>query len=286
MTPYEIVGPSAPNLPVIVEIPHSGMDIPDHAARYFAPEFMRSKLNTDWHLDRLFGFLGEWGLTVLKNHIFRYVIDVNRQVQRPYIGHWTKHLVAEHKPEDTPFDGPIYLSRPSDDEIERRIDLYHKPYHAALRRLIATALERFDRICLISIHSFVGGIDEDVCIADGKSNLCDPAIMDIFESAYSNSGFSVARNKVFGGGFTTRQYGKTKDVDPVCIEHRCSNHLLEEELDQPTPPSYKNAKFSAAQAVMRNLYRQIIPGICDIYEVKIEEDWPTTGSTVRGDPRP
>ena len=271
MKPFDILGPLVPELPIVVDIPHSGMAIPDAAADHFAPEFARSRLNTDWFLDRLFGFLVDGGITVLRNNVFRYVIDVNRRVSRPYLGHWTRSLVAREKPEDTPFDGRMYISLPTDEEIEQRIEWYYRPYHDALRDLITEGPRRFDRICLVSMHSFVGGIEEDICIADGKCDLCIPHIMDVFESAYAGAGLRVVRNKVFGGGYITRHYGTAGNVDPVCVEHRCSTHLLEHELDQPVPPSCENRKFREAKAAMRTVYARIVPGICNAYGVSTSQ---------------
>ena len=89
--------------------------------------------------------------------------------------------------------------------------------------------------------------------------------MDLFAAAYGRAGYSVVRNKVFGGGYTTRHYGGGDKVDPVCVEHRCSTYLPEDELDQPVPPSYDNAEFRRAKVTMKTVYAEIVPGISEIY---------------------
>lgn len=271
MNPFDVYHPSSSEAPVIVDIPHSGISVPAQAAWYFSAPFMEAKVDTDWHLDKMFDFLADYGATILKNNIFRYVIDLNREVKRPYLGPWSKALVAENKPEDTPFDGPVYTSLPSKDEIEKRIQEYYVPYHRMLRHLIGRSLERFGKTCLVSMHSYVGMIEEDVCVANGNGTSCSQEIMDVFEAGYTNAGYRVARNKVFRGGFITRHYGRLQNVDAICVEHRCSTYLLEGELDQPFPPSADNDKFLAARTKLMGVYTDIFEKICQLYATYAED---------------
>src|SRR5260221_8665287 len=63
--------------PLIVSIPHAGTFVPHSVGRHLGV-CAACRCDTDWHLPRLYDFLGELGATVIVANLSRYVIDVNR----------------------------------------------------------------------------------------------------------------------------------------------------------------------------------------------------------------
>jgi len=44
-------------IPLLTTIVHSGSEIPDDISPQFNPRHSESLINTDWHLEKLFGFI-------------------------------------------------------------------------------------------------------------------------------------------------------------------------------------------------------------------------------------
>jgi N-formylglutamate deformylase len=63
--------------PLLLSIPHMGTHVPAAIAARLTDEARRVP-DTDWHLDRLYGFARELGASVLRATHSRYVIDLNR----------------------------------------------------------------------------------------------------------------------------------------------------------------------------------------------------------------
>ena len=122
----------AGSIPLLVSMPHVGTDIPDDIAARMAPA-ATERADTDWHLVKLYGFLGEMGASTLSARWSRYVIDLNRPPEDTnlYPGQDTTGLC----PLDTFHREPLYLPGfpPSDEEVAERIRVYWRPYHERLQ---------------------------------------------------------------------------------------------------------------------------------------------------------
>ena len=66
--------------PLLVSFPHSGTYVPGAIAQYFTPTGKRL-IDTDWHVPKLYDFLGELSVSTVTANYSRYVIDVNRSPQ-------------------------------------------------------------------------------------------------------------------------------------------------------------------------------------------------------------
>src|SRR5436305_3089560 len=67
----------AGRIPLLVSMPHTGTFIPSFILSRLSTEG-RALPDTDWHLERLYDFLGELGASVLIATHSRYVVDLNR----------------------------------------------------------------------------------------------------------------------------------------------------------------------------------------------------------------
>jgi N-formylglutamate deformylase len=63
--------------PLLLSIPHMGTHLPSTIHDRLTDEARRVP-DTDWHLDRLYGFARKMGASVLQATHSRYVIDLNR----------------------------------------------------------------------------------------------------------------------------------------------------------------------------------------------------------------
>src|SRR5688500_6198524 len=133
--------------PLIASLPHTGTEIPDALASRFVSAWLARK-DTDWWIDRLYGFAGDLGATVLRTTMSRTVIDVNRDPSGAslYPGQATTGLCPT-----TSFDGePLYRSgrEPDEAEIARRRARYFDPYHEALAAELNRLRRRHRRMVL------------------------------------------------------------------------------------------------------------------------------------------
>jgi N-formylglutamate deformylase len=137
--------------PLLLSLPHSGTHIPAQVADRMTDEARRVP-DTDWHLETLYGFARELGVSVLRATHSRYVIDVNRPPDAP--DRRLGERVTGVCPVDTFDVTPIYRAgqTPSDDEVAARRDAIWHPYHSRL----AVEVER------LHVRGLVGQVVERV----------------------------------------------------------------------------------------------------------------------------
>lgn len=201
--------------PLLLSMPHSGTHIPPQVARRMTAEAQRVP-DTDWHLDTLYGFAREFGVSVLRATHSRYVIDVNRPPDAP--DRRQGERVTGVCPVDTFDVTPIYLSgqAPSDDEVAARRDAIWHPYHSRL----AVEIERLHAIHGVVIlwdahslrsvlpHYFEGKLT-DLNLGTNKGSSCAPELAHrLMQIASAADGHTASLNGRFTGGYITRHHGQ------------------------------------------------------------------------------
>jgi N-formylglutamate deformylase len=220
--------------PLLVSMPHTGTYIPEAQLARMTPAG-RALPDTDWHLERLYDFLDELGVSVLVATPSRYVVDLNRPPDNAnlYPGQDTTSVV----PVDTFHREPLYVSpQPTDEEIRSRIETYWQPYHLKLAEELARLKARHGYALLWDAHSifsvlprfFPGKLaDLNLGTADGRS--CAPGIGEALLGVVT--GYSAVLNGRFKGGYITRRYG-----DPANGVHAVQLELSEAIYMEETAP--------------------------------------------------
>jgi N-formylglutamate deformylase len=244
--------------PIILGLPHTGT---------YVPTDVRATLNargleltdTDWHIEQLYdGLLPD--VTTVCATFHRYVIDANRDPQGDslYPGQNTTGLVPL-----TDFDGhEIWQSAPNAEEIERRRQLFHAPYHAALNAEMQRVAKLHGIAILYDCHSIRSHIPflfdstlPDFNIGTNNGVTCAKALETAATEICSNArGFTSILNGRFKGGWTTRHYGKPQQ----------NWHAIQMELAQSTylkteaaPWTYDRAKAESLRPHLRNVLTQL-----------------------------
>lgn len=245
--------------PLLLAQPHGGTDIPDSILARLN-HHGEARADTDWHIGRLYADLLS-DATIVSTSIHRYVIDANRDPtdESLYPGQNTTSLCPT-----TTFDGDeIYLEgqAPSRDEISQRQQLYHQPYHDALREQLERIHQRFGYAILYDCHSirslvpylFEGQLP-DFNIGTTNGSSCDAAIESAVRSACTRAPeYRTVTNGRFKGGWTTRHYGEPgRGFHAIQMELAQCNYMAE------APPwQYADDKADKLRAILGDILKTL-----------------------------
>jgi N-formylglutamate deformylase len=226
-------------LPLLISMPHNGQQIPVDIAATMQPD-ASAVPDTDWFLDRLYGFASEdlvdgLGASVINPVYSRYVIDLNRPPDGAVL------YAGANNTELCPTSGfderPLYAAgkTPNEAEITRRIEHYWRPYHRAVNAELQRLKAQFGYALLFDAHSiksqvprfFEGRLpDINFGTADSKSAapVLEQAIMAVPTGTYSR-----VLNGRFKGGYITRHYGQpTQQIHALQLELSQLTYMDEE----------------------------------------------------------
>ena len=268
---FEISEPASQSIPFVYNSPHSGRVYPPDFIAQSRLEGAAIRRSEDHYVDELFSSAPDLGAPLLFANFPRAYLDVNREPYEldprmfdgalPSYANISSMRVAGGLgtiPRIVAENMEIYARRMPVDEALDRIDRIYKPYHAALRRLIAATHVKFGFGVLIDCHSMPGNIRvagshvrPDIIIGDryGTSASADlsRAAIQILESM----GFVAVRNKPYAGGFITEHYGRpARGLHALQIEINRSIYIDEVTLQ-------KRSDFHAIAAAMTSFMRQM-----------------------------
>src|SRR3984893_6776994 len=164
--PFEVVEPARLSCPLVFSSPHSGNVYPRRfleAARLDEGMLRRSE---DAFVDALFGGVAALGAPLIKARFPRAYLDLNREPYELDPRMFEGRLPAFANTRSLRVAGglatiarvvgdarEIYDRRLPVDEALGRIELYYKPYHRELRRLVMRAQQSFGLAILLDCHS-------------------------------------------------------------------------------------------------------------------------------------
>mgnify|MGYP000647979970 CR=1 FL=1 len=244
------------SVPLLVSMPHIGTDIPVDLRAHYVPRALQVE-DTDWHLARLYNFLGELGASVLMPTTSRYVIDLNRPPDDApmYPGASNTELCSTRF-----FTGePLYQNGQEPDATERarRRDVYWQPYHAALLAELDHLKARHGFALLWDAHSIRSEIPwlfdgrlPDLSIGTANGASADEALTaGVVQACSTYPHFSTAVNGRFKGGYITRHYGRPdQDIHAIQLE-MCQSLYMQE----VTPFAYDTTRAERVQPLLMKM---------------------------------
>ncbi len=243
--------------PLIVSIPHAGLEIPADIAPSLV-SLNRARYDADLYIDQLYGFAFKLGATIVRTTTSRTVIDVNRDPsgQTLYPGQFTTGLC----PLETFDADPLYRpgKEPDDAEIARRRSAYFDPYHASLRAEIDRLRALHPTIVLYEAHSirsvvpklFDGRLPE-FNIGTNSGAACAPELAAAIAAICAEQQRSHVVDGRFKGGWTTRHYGEPdKGIHAIQMELAMRTYV-EEVPAANWPPRWDDTHAAQAQATLR-----------------------------------
>jgi N-formylglutamate amidohydrolase len=221
-------GPRDPSVPLILDSPHSGTQFPDDFDAAVSEYDLRD--GEDCFVDELYMPGTELGVTLLAAQTPRTYLDPNR-----HAGDIDLELIEggrcphAHVPSGkarigksliwrTLDDGrEIYNRKLKVDEVLRRIERCHAPYHRTLRDLLDRTRARTGRVYHINCHSMnsvAGKMGEggegseraDFVLGDRDGTTCDPAFTEFVRATLAATGASVSVNDPYKGVELVKAY--------------------------------------------------------------------------------
>ncbi|MEA3011445.1 MAG: hypothetical protein QOJ91_3137 [Sphingomonadales bacterium] len=235
--PFRRLGPAKSSSPVIVSVPHAGRAYSDGLLA--SARLPRARLESleDRLVDRLVWRAVEGGAAALIADSPRAEIDLNRD-ERELDPAMVQPRPAADSTVESPRtrgglglipariagSGAIWRQRIAAAEVARRVEIIHRPYHAAIEAELRAAKARFGIAILLDCHSMPprGDGEAPVVLGDRHGGSMAESLVAAAERAGRAAGFRVARNAPYAGGHITERHG--------CPERGV--HALQLELDR------------------------------------------------------
>lgn len=262
MTPFNITRPVSGAVPIVLSIPHCGSHIPAALRDEYDSSQIAFIDDTDWFVDRLYAFAPEMGITVLSANISRWVIDLNRDPANKPL--YSDGRVITALCPTTDFMGTsIYNDKRVEvdsKEVQRRIDLFYQPYHDEITRLMDETVGRFGRVLLWECHSIRQSVPAihptafpDLILGDADGTSASPGLSESTLRTLEGSGYSVAHNHPFKGGYITRNY-----AHPANNRHTLQLEMTKVNYMDDTQREWDTARASKIQTLLQRTFDGLI----------------------------
>ena len=243
--------------PVLVNVPHAGIVVPDAMTSRLTAEALRFP-DTDWHVEKLYAALApEQDVTLMWAHHSRIVVDLNRDTSGSELYPGASN--TEICPTTTFHDQPLYLPGVAPDvaEIAVRVNRYWRPYHSQLAREIEHIKLRHGYCILLDGHSivseaprFFSGRLPDLNLGTADVTSCAPSLAAAAVAVLSDArGFTAVHNGRFKGGYITRHFGRPDNgVHALQLEMAQSCYM-----DEHQPQRYDQGHALSLMTVLQSL---------------------------------
>ena len=265
--PFYRIGPEQPASPVVLSVPHAGRDYAPALLK--AARVPRQVLETleDRLVDRLVWRAVRDGAAAFVARAPRAEIDLNRdereidpaQVAPPPPAAALLQSARTRGglglvPSRIAGSGANWLHRLRRDELRRRIETIHRPYHSALAAALAAARDRFGVALLLDCHSMpprepaAGVRPATLVFGDRHGTSTAPAFLEAALAAARRLGFAAACNAPYAGGYIVARHGAPgQGVHALQLEIDRSAYL-DAALREPGPGFDRAATLIAAVA--------------------------------------
>ncbi|HEY0652068.1 MAG TPA: N-formylglutamate amidohydrolase [Chryseosolibacter sp.] len=252
--PYNITEPSAPELPLVLSVPHCGTAFPDSLRNEYKQELIAKPDDTDWFVDELYAFAPSLGMTVITAVYNRWVIDLNRDPKSKPL--YTDGRIVTALCPTTNFLGtPIYRNHRTEvdaEDVDNRLQNIYWPYHQKLQELITNKKMKFGFVVLWDCHSIrqevpsiQSGKFPDLILGDVDETSASPLLIETALQSLQKGPYTVNHNHPFKGGYITRAYGDPKNnVHALQLEMTKVNYMDE------TESNYHPAKAAKMQSLL------------------------------------
>jgi N-formylglutamate deformylase len=283
--PFQVFEPTGAETPVVVEIPHAGLDVP---APFLDPIIAPARAlgrDADLYVDALYEDAPAEGATVLACLTSRYAVDVNRaesDVDGEVVEGGRADIALHHGLVwRTTSEGELALARKlTRSELEERLDQVWRPYHRTLAALVAQKRARFGVAVVLAAHSMpsversgrdrsrdgrggpsgtVARARADVVPGTRGRRSAAGSLIDAVEAHATGHGWTVRHDDPYAGGYTTQHYGRPAEGVHV-VQVELSRRLYLDEATLRKGPGFPEVRAWCRELVGKLGRRAILGG--------------------------
>lgn len=208
--------------PLLISIPHSGIEIPESIQKRINQQAKR--IHTDWQLDL---FVKDFPFTTITSKLSRYVVDVNRSK------HSSKITTFPIIPKYDEFGIPLFKQYPSKSIQQQWIQEYYTPYYEAIFKQITVKKQNNSIVCLLDLHSYDDqyfNTNKIIISSKGRSTISKESLNYIL-NCFEKAALSTQLDKPFKGGNIIHEVSKQPNIEAIQIEIPYSLYLHNNTLD-------------------------------------------------------
>jgi len=259
---HTLDAPTEGATPVVVEVPHAGVLIPDAWKGPLEAHPRDVLRDADSFVDELVSDATTRGAALLRSHVSRYVVDLNRardeydsravegarsDVSLPHGLFW--HTTA---------GGDRLLRRPlTEAEAQARLEAIYDPYHAELERLVHERLDDHGVAVILAVHSMpaVGATRNghlrraDVVPGTQNFTTASPVLIAIVEDWARAVGLSLAHDDPYRGGWVTKHWGRPRRRCHAIQLEFCRDLYMDEQRLERKPASLAQLREACSDLV-------------------------------------
>jgi N-formylglutamate deformylase len=259
---YKIWEASEPKVPIILSVPHRGSVFPDEVKDQYKSSMIKSPDDTDWFVDKLYDFAPSMGITMISSNYSRWVIDLNRDPNNKPL-YTDGRMITGLCPATNFLGEPIYKDERSEvelPEVQRRVELYYKPYHQQLEKLLMDTKEVFGKVMMWDCHSIRQSVPTiykenfpDLILGDADGTSASPGLIEATLSILDHESYSVSHNHPFKGGYITRHYG-----NPSLNQHAIQLEMSKVNYLDDTERKYDKARSDKMRKLLKRVFEKLI----------------------------
>lgn len=231
--------PEGNETPLVVDVSRSGREYP---CDFRSPlPFSDLHDNASMYVEELVGAAPSFGATMLYALFPNTYIDPNRDEldidpELVYAEQWPVPLNPTVSKRGlgllksvSRYGKPLQEHKLTYEEVESRLDRYHRPYNAELTRIIRDKRDRFGYALQLTCHCMsakgapthpdAGQDRADFCIADDEGNTSSKEALELLVETLRGTGHTVSINTPYTGGpLMTRNADPANGIDSLMIE--------------------------------------------------------------------
>lgn len=261
MQTYKVDFPTAPAVPILLSVPHCGTAFPHEIKEDYVSELIATPDDTDWFVDRLYGFAPSVGITMVSAVLSRWVIDLNRDPESKPL-YTDGRIITDLCPVTTFLGQPLYKDRRKkveEAEVRRRTELYFNPYHQRLGELMGEMKARFGTVLLWDCHSIRQVVPTiqaerfpDLVLGSADDRAAHPLLIETALKHLGHGGYNLRHNRPFKGGYITRHYG-----DPAAGRHVLQLEMNKVNYMDDTEMHYDPQRAEKIGELLNNTLRKL-----------------------------
>jgi len=214
--PFHIINPTGPRAPIVISVPHCGLDFPEELKSSYHSELRNQPDDTDWFVQKLYNFASELGITIIYAKYSRWVIDLNRDPESTPL--YSDGRIITGLTTLTDFFGKdIYIDNahtPDKQEVDRRLKHYYWPYYSKIESLLNDLKAEFSNVLLWDAHSIRQSVPTirkenfpDLILGNNDEKTAHPTLIKSALNSLISNNVEVTHNTPFKGGHITRYFG-------------------------------------------------------------------------------